>query len=482
MVTKNTTADPVSLDAAKAKIRSYEPIEARRILTALIAEERDEAEAWLLLANIADTPEQQRTYLNRALRLKPKSELVKVNLQPTGTSYSPPSRHAANRQPVVLVESKEVSNGSASVEGNTDSKRGDRLRVVWSAFKKPARAGDDLRAPSASDDVSSGSTTIASKSLDIERQSETAALHLKDNGATNQRIVETVPHLYKATFPDMSAATATATLPLQRSGLSWLGQIGEEKNSLLVAIAYLAALTIAEVCTVFLSVSAGVVMHLILLLLILAHATRRLAFPDHRLWISLALTPLIRIISLSLPLSNFGLSYWFLYTSIPLFAAAIMIKRLLKVSWRDVGLTTRGLPLQFLIGLLGFGLGYMEYVILKPEPLIGEFTLQQLWWPMLILFVSTGLLEELTFRGIMQGTAVEQLGSARGIIYVAALFAVLHIGYKSLADVIFVFGVGVVFGWIVYKTRSIVGVTIAHGFTNTFLFLIMPFVSAGSIF
>lgn len=422
-MTKNTTADPVSLDAAKAKIRSYEPIEARRILTALIAEERDEAEAWLLLANIADTPEQQRTYLNRALRLKPKSELVKVNLQPTGTSYSPPSRHAANGQPVVLVESKEVSNGS-----------------------------------------------------------ETAALHVKDNGATNQRIVETVPHLYKATFPDMSAATATATLPLQRSGLSWLGQIGEEKNSLLVAIAYLAALTIAEVCTVFLSVSAGVVMHLILLLLILAHATRRLAFPDHRLWISLALTPLIRIISLSLPLSNFGLSYWFLYTSIPLFAAAIMIKRLLKVSWRDVGLTTRGLPLQFLIGLLGFGLGYMEYVILKPEPLIGEFTLQQLWWPMLILFVSTGLLEELTFRGIMQGTAVEQLGSARGIIYVAALFAVLHIGYKSLADVIFVFGVGVVFGWIVYKTRSIVGVTIAHGFTNTFLFLIMPFVSAGSIF
>lgn len=422
-MTKNTTADPVSLDAAKAKIRSYEPIEARRILTALIAEERDEAEAWLLLANIADTPEQQRTYLNRALRLKPKSELVKVNLQPTGTSYSPPSRHAANGQPVVLVESKEVPNGS-----------------------------------------------------------ETAALHLKDNGATNQRIVEAVPHLYKATFPDMSAATATATLPQQKFGLSWLGQIGEEKSTLLVAIAYLAALTIAEVCTVFLSVSAGVVMHLILLLLILAHATRRLAFPDHRLWISLALTPLIRIISLSLPLSNFGLSYWFLYTSIPLFAAAIMIKRLLKVSWRDVGLTTRGLPLQLLIGLLGFGLGYMEYVILKPEPLIGEFTLQQLWWPMLILFVSTGLLEELTFRGIMQGTAVEQLGSARGIIYVAALFAVLHIGYKSLADVIFVFGVGVVFGWIVYKTRSIVGVTIAHGFTNTFLFLIMPFVSAGSIF
>jgi len=96
--------------------------------------------------------------------------------------------------------------------------------------------------------------------------------------------------------------------------------------------------------------------------------------------------------------------------------------------------------------------------------------------PALILLFSTGFLEELLFRGIMQRTATETL-SQFGLVYVALVFAALHIGYKSIPDLIFVFTVGLFFGWTVQKTHSILGVTLAHGLTNIILFLVIPFLS-----
>jgi len=119
-------------------------------------------------------------------------------------------------------------------------------------------------------------------------------------------------------------------------------------------------------------------------------------------------------------------------------------------------------------------IGYLEYLILKPEPLIKTFTWAHWLGAALILLISTGFLEELIFRQMMQKTAVKRLGKLFGIVYVAAIFAVLHIGYSSFTDVLFVFAVGLFFGWAVDKTGSIVGVTLAHGLANITLFLIFP--------
>jgi membrane protease YdiL (CAAX protease family) len=249
----------------------------------------------------------------------------------------------------------------------------------------------------------------------------------------------------------------------------------------LLAAGYLAALAVAEIVTVFLAPRAGIGLHLAVLLLLLAYAARCLDANDldmrHRLWVSLALIPLIRIVSLILPLSGFAPVYRFLFTSIPLFVAVYLVMRLLALSWDEVGVHRRGLPRQLAIAPLGLGLGAVEYLILSPEPLIAELTLQQFWWPALILLVSTGFLEEWLFRGVLQSAAVETLGPARGVVYVALLFAALHLGYRSPADFLFVLGVGLLFGWIAWRTRSIVAVTLAHGLTNVTLFLIMPFVA-----
>lgn len=276
----------------------------------------------------------------------------------------------------------------------------------------------------------------------------------------------------------IGAAFFQNDVSLWQAGLAMFDKAGDRDNRVFVALAYLAGLSVAEVLTVFVDPRIGVVAHLGLMLVMMFHAVRRWEQPDHFLWLSLTTMPLIRIISLSLPLIDFSLSYWFLYTSIPLFASAIVVMRIGNLTLKDVGLTASGLPLQLAIGLIGIPLGYIEYLILKPEPLILELTWQQLWWPALIILISTGLLEELVFRGIVQQAAVDQLGPPFGITYVAVFFAVLHIGYRSLTDVVFVLAVGLLFGWLVYRTKNIVGVTIAHGLTNIFLFLVMPFASS----
>jgi membrane protease YdiL (CAAX protease family) len=62
-----------------------------------------------------------------------------------------------------------------------------------------------------------------------------------------------------------------------------------------------------------------------------------------------------------------------------------------------------------------------------------------------------------------------------GLVYTAVIFAVLHMGYQSWLDLIFVITVALFFGWVVQRSGSILGVTLAHGLINISLFLVFPF-------
>ena len=260
------------------------------------------------------------------------------------------------------------------------------------------------------------------------------------------------------------------------SVLSQFLEVDEDtRPALRVALGYLAAVTVAEVLTAFFEPRAGLVLHGILLLVMLLHTALSWEQPTYKLLLTLAFAPLIRLLSLSLPLAGLPLIYWYLLTSVPLFVAVFMAMRALQFTWRSVGVNLRALLLQLVVGLSGVLFGYMEYHILRPAPLAKAFTWQQLWLPALILLVCTGFLEELIFRGLLQRATKKTLGHL-SVPYVAAIFAVLHVGYKSLLDVIFVFGVALFFGYVTNKTESILGVSLSHGLTNIVLFLVAPFV------
>ena len=266
----------------------------------------------------------------------------------------------------------------------------------------------------------------------------------------------------------------TEVVTTRRHRLPWATTEVVTTGQPLVAVGYLVALTIAEVVTTLVEPWVGLLMHGMVLVALLLHTALTWEHPSHRLLLSLVFAPLIRLLSLSLPLSGFPLIYWYLIVSVPLFAATVIALRTLGFPLKMAGLNLKGLPLQMLVALTGLSLGYFEYRILQPAPLVQNLAWGEIWLPGLILVVCTGFAEELIFRGMMQQAATEALGSRWGILYVAILFAVLHVGYQSLADVLFVFGVALFFGLARAVTGSILGVSLAHGMTNVLLFLTIP--------
>jgi len=263
--------------------------------------------------------------------------------------------------------------------------------------------------------------------------------------------------------------------------------LGSQAATRFLAIATLAAFATAELLTTYGSPIAGIALHAVILTVLIAATslTREpgppaTSAPMSRLLYSLTLVPLIRILSLSMPLARFDPVFWYLMAGLPVFMAALVIMGPLGLRPGAIGLRLNWSPLQPLVIALGFGLGIIEYQILRPEPLIGELTLARFILPALILLVATGFLEEFLFRGILQTTASEALGGA-AVIYVSVVFAILHIGYRSATDVLFVLGIALIYGWVVRRTGSIMGVSMSHSITNIMLFLVVPFVPALSL-
>lgn len=257
---------------------------------------------------------------------------------------------------------------------------------------------------------------------------------------------------------------------------------GAGRKRLAVALATLAAFSVAEGVAVFGEPVTGVALHgLVLSALLVASgfgAGRPAANEDatSRLLYSLALVPLIRIVSLAMPLSRFDEAYWFVAAGAPVFVTAVVVMAALGLRPRDVGVTLgrRAPGLQIAVVALGFALGLSEYVILRPDPLIAELTPLAFVGPALVLLLFTGVLEEFVFRGVLQRTAGEALGRL-DVIYVSVIFAILHLGYRSVSDFWFVFAIALLYGWVVRRTGSIIGVSVSHGITNITLFLVMPF-------
>jgi hypothetical protein len=240
-------------------------------------------------------------------------------------------------------------------------------------------------------------------------------------------------------------------------------------------IIYLLALITAESTILFHNISFGLSLEAVILFALLIHSSLTKGYNLSILLRSMMALPIIRIIGLSIPLLQIPTLYWFPIIAIPLFATSFTIMRSQGLSRRNVGLIWGNIPLQLLIGSTGILLGCIEYTILQPKPLIAVLNPETLIFASIILIISTGLAEELLFRGILQKNAQNVLGPLYGLLYTALLFTALHIGWNSFPDLLFVFSVGLFYGIVFYKTKSILGTTLSHGISNSFLFLIVPF-------
>ena len=129
-----------------------------------------------------------------------------------------------------------------------------------------------------------------------------------------------------------------------------------------------------------------------------------------------------------------------------------------------------------LLGIgLGMILGTMEYLILRPAPAFPAFEVKYLFRDMvyMLLFVSLG--EELLFRGLIQRDMSAAFGWKWGLFSAAALFAVMHLTWRSIPELAFVFIAGLILGALYLKTKSLTAPIVAHGITNVMLVAVLPY-------
>ena len=231
----------------------------------------------------------------------------------------------------------------------------------------------------------------------------------------------------------------------------------------------------------------GLTLHILLVFALLFHAV---TIQDKDTEVSvflmaLSLAPLIRIFSLSMPrfwgTAPTDTLPWLAVVGIPLLTAAAAVAYVQQLhpwllglgmgSWRD-------LAVQLGIGLTGIPLGFVEYAILREQAWVLKDTLVPVLLGGIVIFFSTGLAEELIFRGILLRRALEVLGRWTGVFFVTLVFTAMHIYFRNASDLAFVFLVGLFYAVAVVKTKNLWGAIMSHTLGNVILYLIAPFLLA----
>lgn len=236
---------------------------------------------------------------------------------------------------------------------------------------------------------------------------------------------------------------------------------------------YFFAIVAAELSILLLTPILGLILYVLTLFVAFIHASLIWDRSLFRLLVSLAIVPLLRILSLMIALLPLPVTTALVVVAIPLAFVTLGAYRLLGYGRPLVGLTFKNLPIQGLTALSGLGLGVAQYILMQSAPVIRVNSLVEMIWPGLLLIAGTGLLDEFIFRGLIQRSAVNIM-RWRGVVYVAMLYAVLQLG-GGILFALLSFATGVAFGIVTRSTRSVLGAGLAHGIANVVALVFFPY-------
>lgn len=114
------------------------------------------------------------------------------------------------------------------------------------------------------------------------------------------------------------------------------------------------------------------------------------------------------------------------------------------------------------------------------EPLLGllpEFYLEMLnsaigtgGWTILTTVVLAPIMEETLFRGLIQGAIYRRDGAAKAILISALMFGVFHFIPQQAINAFFV---GIILGYIYFRTGSLLTVIIIHALNNAIAYIML---------
>jgi membrane protease YdiL (CAAX protease family) len=244
---------------------------------------------------------------------------------------------------------------------------------------------------------------------------------------------------------------------------------------------YVGVIVASEATNAVAGALAGGICHGVVLLALLNHylvaapqLSGRVVRGVVRVLPALALVPLTRLITLALALDE-PKDYAYAAVGAPLLLAAVL-------AIRRLGLTDvlpsrlRRLPRsQAWFALAGIPLGLAGFGLLRPEPLAGGPSWEALIAGSAVAFVFGGILVELVFRGVVQRALADVFPGA-AFAWSSVLYAGAHLGEGPWGYVAFLATVGLLFGWWVQRTGTIVGVALAHGLLAVSMVIVWPFI------
>lgn len=145
---------------------------------------------------------------------------------------------------------------------------------------------------------------------------------------------------------------------------------------------------------------------------------------------------------------------------------------------------------QVLVGLSGgVLLGVSEFVLLKPPAISSGLDPAQSVVNIVFLMMLISFSEEMLFRGLLQGSLSKVLSPWAAIQVVSIQFGLMHLGWRSVPEVLFAYATGLLMGFMFWKSESLMMPILLHGAGNVVMFLLasiagsqpaLPYLLSGS--
>jgi membrane protease YdiL (CAAX protease family) len=238
------------------------------------------------------------------------------------------------------------------------------------------------------------------------------------------------------------------------------------RTTLAIAGGYAAAIVAAEAVAAFVAPVPAATIDAVVLTALLGHYVAS----GRKVFAALALVPLLRLTSIAVALEH-PLSFY-LMSGVPVLLAAVLAADALDLPG-VLRLDEIRLRSQWHVALAALALGALATPLLGLEPVTAHRSLPALLGAAVIVFAFAGVLEEVVFRGILQGASAPLLG-AWAVPAANVLFAATYLGCGSAAFGAFMTGFGLACGWWVHRTGSLAGAAVGHGLLAAGLLVVWP--------
>ena len=257
------------------------------------------------------------------------------------------------------------------------------------------------------------------------------------------------------------SGTARGAAPRPR----WLPALptgrGDRVAVIVVALSSL-ALVAAECALMVGGLVAGTLAHAVALVALMAISLVRNTTPDGRLALALGVLPMLRILSIALPARIVPEHLWYLEIGAPVLLAVTLAARALQLPPARLGLRPGAARDLLILGIVGAVLGLPAYLIAEPRVLVPDPSPVTFIVVSVIVVVFGAAVEEMLFRGLIQGVAEDLLGAGSVIVSTAAT-GLLYLASGNPRYVVLAICVAALLGLVTRRTGSIAAPIAGHG-------------------